>query len=104
MFTLVPMATAPPSLERLELGPGVFWLRSKVFHCCVCPELSVTSLCEERARRRWMSPGRKEREKARGGEKGGTKKIQGWAGTGWGEGEKPRALHHCWSRVKKGRI
>lgn len=25
------MATAPPSPERLELGPGVFWLRSKSF-------------------------------------------------------------------------
>lgn len=29
--------------------PGVFWLRSKVFHCCVCPELAVTSLSVERA-------------------------------------------------------
>lgn len=31
MFTLVPMATAPPSPERLELGPGVFWLRFESF-------------------------------------------------------------------------
>lgn len=31
LFTAVPMATAPPSPERLELGPGVFWLRSTSF-------------------------------------------------------------------------
>lgn len=55
MFTLVPMATAPPSPERLELGPGVFWLRSKVFHCRVCPELRVTSLSEKRGARRERS-------------------------------------------------
>lgn len=62
------MATAPPSPERLELGPGVFWLRSKVFHCRVCPELAVTPPSEERARRCWRSRGGKEREEARGGE------------------------------------
>lgn len=47
---------------------------------------------------------RREREgKVRGGEEGGTK-SRGRQALGGGEGEKPRALHHCWSRVKKGRM
>lgn len=63
LFTSVPMATAPPSPERLELGPGLFWLRSKVFSCCVYPELAVTSPNEEWAQWCWTSQGGKEREK-----------------------------------------
>lgn len=63
LFTSVPMATAPPSPECLELGPGLFWLRSKVFSCCVYPELEVTSPSEEWAQWCWTSWGGKEREK-----------------------------------------
>lgn len=65
LFTPVPMATAPPSPERLELGPGLFWLRSKVFRCCVYPEHAVTSPREERSERSDVGQvrGEKEREK-----------------------------------------
>lgn len=101
LFTSVPMATAPPSPERLELGPGLFWLRSKVFSCCVYPELAVTSLSEEWAQRCWTSRGGKEREKHEERREG---RNLGVGRHRVGEGEKPKALHHCWSRVRKGRI
>lgn len=107
LFIAVPMATAPPSPKCLELGPGLFWLRTKLFSCCVYPELTVTSPSEEPVQRCWKGPGEKEREseaqRRREERRGGRDKIKGYGGTGWGEGEKPRALHHCWSRVKKGR-
>ncbi|CAB1446401.1 unnamed protein product [Pleuronectes platessa] len=56
------MATAPPSPERLELGPGLFWLRSKVFSLLRLPG-ARSDFTQRRSERCWMSRGGKEREK-----------------------------------------
>lgn len=107
MFTLVPMATAPPSPERLELGPRVFWLRSKVFHCRVCPELVVTSRSEERAWRCWRSWAEKESEEAKGEEevkrRGGRDKNPG-VGRHWvGGGRKAKSITSLLEASQKGK-
>lgn len=73
VFTSVPMVTAPPSPKRLELGPRLFWLRSKVFSCCVYPELAVTSPSEEWVQWCWTELRREREGKVRGGWEGGTK-------------------------------
>lgn len=103
LFTAVPMATAPPSPERLELGPGVFWLRSKSFSLRL-PRANgdLTAMRPRQARPDRAKPGRPGPGQARQsweccgfgvveasgerGEGGGTE-ISGWAGSGWGRAE-----------------
>lgn len=123
LFTAVPMATAPPSPECLELGPGVFWLRSKSFSLRL-PRASgdLTATRPRQARPGQAGPGQAGLSQARlSGEHGGfgVAEAEGERREGRGErrdpnlgvgrqrvgeGGKPRALHHCWSEVRKGRI
>lgn len=74
MFTLVPMATAPPSPERLELGPGVFWLRFESFSLPCLPR--ARSDFTERGARSADVGGAGERKRVKRqeeGRRGGTK-------------------------------
>lgn len=96
------MATAPPSPERLELGPGVFWLRSKVFHCCICPELSVTSLRGASASR-LDEPGKEREGKGERRREGRDKKNPG-VGRHWvGGGRKAKRITSLLEQSQKGK-
>lgn len=104
MFTLVPMATAPPSPERLELGPGVFWLRFESFAppCLPRARSDFTERGAEELRSADVG-GEKESEEARGGEERRDKKSRGGQALGWGGGRKAKSITSLLEPSQKGK-
>lgn len=102
MFTLVPMATAPPSPERLELGPGVFWLRSKSFSLLCLPRALSDFTARGASAVMLDEPGR-EREGKGERRRGGRDKNPG-VGRHWvGGGRKAKSITSFLEQSQKGK-
>lgn len=102
MFTLVPMATAPPSPERLELGPGVFWLRSKSFSLLCLPRALSDFTARGASAVMLDEPGR-EREGKGESRRGGRDKNPG-VGRHWvGGGRKAKSITSFLEHSQKGK-